>query len=277
MKKLYLFLSILFASAFTLQAQNLMLNPGCDDTLVDGEIPYWQEISGNSWTQRCTNPEAYGGTCYFYAGAVASAELRQVIDISADSTEIDNGGKNYFFSGYVRTYSQSPPDESNIHFYFRDCVDTLLSTIILGPYNQTLTWLRVDSALAAPPGARKVDLRLHSVRHNGSNNDGYYDELYLGNSPLVGKSEFEKNMNFIIYPNPSPEQFTFEFSLQQKSLVNLFIINSTGQVLAHYGNKSFEPGQHLFYWNAKGRASGVYFARFCTDTKVITTKIIKKH
>lgn len=66
MKKIYIALIICFSSILTLDAQNLILNPGCDDSLINGNIPHWQEIIGNNWTQRCASPEAFGGTCYFF-------------------------------------------------------------------------------------------------------------------------------------------------------------------------------------------------------------------
>ena len=275
MKKIYLFLNLLFPATFTLQAQNLILNPGCDDTLISEKIPHWQEITGNTWTQRCTNPDAYGGTCYFYAGAVATGELGQLIDVSNDSSEIDNGTKIYYFTGHVRAYSQSPADESIILIYFRNSVDTLLTSYIFGPYTQSQTWLRIDSVLSAPPGSREIDIRLRSVRHNGTNNDGYYDELYLGNSPLVGMHEAPIHFAFSTYPNPSNGQFTIEFYLQQPAKVNMVVHNNLGQVVAMLVNGILAPGNHQVFWNAGNLQAGIYYCRIQTGEHLTTTKILK--
>lgn len=277
MKKIYLFLNLLIPTTFTLQAQNLILNPGCDDTLVGEKIPHWQEITGNTWTPRCSGPDAYGGTCYFYAGAVATGELGQFIDISTDSTEIDNGSKIYYFTGYVRAYSQSPSDESNIFIYFKDVNDTKLASLTFGPYTQTQTWLRIDSAISSPPGSRKIDIRLHSVRHNGSNNDGYYDELYLGNSPLVGMPEDLMHFAYNTYPNPSPGQFTVEFYLQQPSIVNLVVHNNLGQVVETIADGMLTSGPHQVFWNSGNLPAGIYYCRLQAGNKVVMNKIVKIH
>ena len=212
MKKHFLLLFLAGITANPIIAQNLILNPGCDDTLVAGKIPSWTEITGNKWTQRSENPSPYAGTSYFYAGAVSVGELGQIIDISSDSIGIDLGIKYYYFTGYVRAYSQSPADESDIYIRFTDHSGNLLADHILGPYRQTATWLRIDTVFTAPPLSRKIDLRLHAVRYNGSNNDGYFDELYLGETPLVGIPEITRPRDFLIYPNPTQGQLTIKTS-----------------------------------------------------------------
>ena len=261
MKKISLFLIILITTTLSLQAQNLILNPGCEDTLIGGNIPHWLELTGTNWTQRYASPEPQAGTSYFFPGVAATAELGQIIDVANDSAAIDNGTKIYYFTGYVRAYEQSPPDESNIFIHFRNGADILLTSFLFGPYTQTDTWLRIDSALSAPPGARKIDIRLHSVRHNGSNNDGYYDELYLGNFPLVDMPEVLQKQDFIIYPNPSPGQFTFEFSLKQQSMVNLVVLNSLGQVMVTLAESIYPAGLQRINWNSGNLPDGIYYLR----------------
>ena len=61
MKKILLLLICACSFSSALQAQNIILNPGCDDTLIDGEIPYWQEIMGDSWTRRAVDPDPFAG------------------------------------------------------------------------------------------------------------------------------------------------------------------------------------------------------------------------
>jgi len=270
MKRNYITMVLLTAMSFAIQAQNLILNPGCEDTLIDGNIPHWLEISGTNWTQRNASPEPQAGSSYFFPGIAATAELGQVIDVSNDSVEIDNGTKMYYFTGYVRAYSQSPPDESNIFIYFRNEGDSILTSFILGPYTQTQTWLRIDTALSAPPGARKIDLRLHSVRHNGSNNDGYYDELYLGNSPLVGIPEFNRHGNFTTYPNPSAGLITIIMpGLFLES--QLSILNCNGQKLIQ--RQVTETSMEI---DIRSLPPGVYFVKVQNEKTSIIEKVIKE-
>jgi hypothetical protein len=269
MKKL-LALLLFILSPTLLWSQNLILNPGCDDTLIAGEIPYWTEITGNQWTQRSASPAPYAGASYFFPGAVLVGELGQIIDISSDSIEIDNGSKYYYFTGYVRSYSQSPSDESDIYIRFTNLSDSILMDYIMGPYRQTVTWLRVDTVLIVPPLSRNIDLRLHSVRYNGSNNDGYYDELYLGETPLVGIPETPDNQDLIIYPNPANSFLNVKtplatgdnhlliFSLDGKQLLQLPVTESITMV------------------DISTLPPGLYIVRQLNSTGIVTGKLIKQ-
>lgn len=270
MRKISLLLIILIATTLSLQAQNLILNPGCEDTLIGGNIPHWLELTGTNWTQRNASPEPQAGTSYFFPGVAATAELGQIIDVANDSAAIDNGTKIYYFTGYVRAYEQSPPDESNIFIHFRNGADILLTSFLFGPYTQTDTWLRIDSALSAPPGTRKIDIRLHSVRHIGSNNDGYYDELYLGNSPLVGIPEVKQHTSFTIFPNPTDGLITITLpELFAES--QLSILNCSGQKLMQ--RHVTEPGTVI---DISKLPCGVYFVQVTGDRRVEIAKLIKQ-
>jgi len=267
MKKNYVFLVLLLSVAVA-QAQNLILNPGCDDTLVAGEIPCWTEITGSNWTQRSENPAPFAGESYFYPGIAATAELGQVIDISADSVSVDGGTKIYYFTGYVRAYAQSPTDESNIYIQFKSASGTLITDFIFGPYTQTSDWLRIDSALSAPPGSRKIDIRLHSVRHNGSNNDGYYDELYLGNTPLTGLPESQHPAGILIYPNPSHGLVTIGFS-GNKFPGRLLMLNLSGQVVMQR-----EISGPACVLDVRGLPVGVYVLKLINGKESAVGKIV---
>ncbi|MFT4016439.1 MAG: gliding motility-associated C-terminal domain-containing protein [Agriterribacter sp.] len=174
-----LFFINLILCPFICQAQNLIQNHSCDSPLVNGKIPYWEEVNGLKWGKRFTDPLPFAGDAYFFAGAVSNARLKQEIDISGFKCLIDLGVQYFEFIGYVRAYEQSPSDASNIEIQFFTQSNTLLSSFNFGPYNQTITWKKIDSVLHVPVNSRKVVVMLNSIRYNGSNNDGYYDELSL--------------------------------------------------------------------------------------------------
>ncbi len=50
--KIYLFVLVSLSNwifmGSSIVAQNLILNPGCEDSLVNGEIPKWMEVIGSS-------------------------------------------------------------------------------------------------------------------------------------------------------------------------------------------------------------------------------------
>ena len=160
--------------------QNLIRNPGCEDDLLEGEIPYWTEAVGTSWTQRTANPAPGEGIAYFFAGVEATAELSQAVDISAFSATIDSGTQQFTFKGYVRSYDQSPADSSRIVLEYLDAGQTTtLDSFDSGEIIDKASWQLVSDIRFAPAGTRYIRIRLISTRYSGSNNDGYYDSLSL--------------------------------------------------------------------------------------------------
>jgi PKD repeat protein len=159
--------------------QNLIVNGDCEQALINGEIPGWQETIGTGWTQRQAGPEPKSGLHYFFAGASARGELRQVVDISAFACRIDAGTQNFQFSAYTRSFDQSPRDQSLIQLSFLNANDSLLQLNSFGPFTDIDAWRLTDTNLIAPAGARNLLIALISIRAGGSNNDGYFDHLSL--------------------------------------------------------------------------------------------------
>lgn len=92
----------------------------------------------------------------------------------------------------------------------------------------------------------------------------------------LGVDNYASNHNLTIYPNPSSDQFTFEFSLQQQSKVKLLVLNSLGQGVATLAHGILNPGPHQLNWNAKKWPAGMYFLQLKTDNQTVTKKIIKQ-
>ena len=184
-KSFYLLIIMILISSFAVNRSqagenNLLLNPSNDESLIAGEIPQWVEVEGSNWTQRSTSPEPNHGESYFFAGVSQNAELRQDVDVSAYSTEIDNGEQSFKFIGYVRAWPQSPSDSSRVIIEFRDMANTeILTSFDSNEHDQTISWKKISDTRLAPLGTRFIRIRLISTRYSGSNNDGYFDGLSL--------------------------------------------------------------------------------------------------
>jgi hypothetical protein len=166
-------------------AQNLLSNPDAEDPLVSGEIPDWTEVDGTDWQYRDSNPTAQSGQNYFFAGVSSSAELRQDVDVSAQASDIDTGDLQFTFTGYVRSFGQSSPDEAQVILEYRDGSGTVLDTYDSGATTNTSSWLLLSDERTAPVGTRVIRVRLITDRNNGSNNDGYFDNLSLQTSGII--------------------------------------------------------------------------------------------
>ncbi len=175
--------NLLLASAISLVPLDvrgeLITNPGNDLPLVGGEIQGWTEVIGSNWTRRTGNPDPQAGDAYFFAGAVAFAELSQTIDVSAFGSNIDAGIQRFDFSGYVRSFQQSNPDSSQIILEFEDSAGNVLEFFNSGQIINTTAWQLVADSRFAPVNTRQIEVRLIARRNSGSNNDGYFDSLSL--------------------------------------------------------------------------------------------------
>ncbi len=210
--------------------RNLIQNSSCEDELVNGEIPNWQEVFGNLWTRNnWVIPQ--DGKYHFCAGAVANAELRQDINVSAYASLIDTGVQRFKFTGFVESFSQSPADMGKIILdYLNADKQSVLYSCDLGYHTNIDNWLQVSNTSLAPAGTRFIRVRLISTRVSGVDNDGYFDHLFLDalaletlNSPsnvelacssdqfTLSWSPVEGAYSYKIYSSPNPNgPFTFQ-------------------------------------------------------------------
>jgi len=251
---------------YQITAQNLILNPGCEDSLINGEIPHWVEVVGTSWTQRINaNPPTYEGDYMFFPGAVASAELQQDVDVSNMAQSIDSNYIVFNFEGYVRAYNQSPPDLSRIILEYLDSLKTAkLDSFDSGNYSNTSEWVQITDTTLAPAGTRFIRIRLISTRRAGSNNDGYYDGLSLESLITGGldkaNNKFPDDISLSQnYPNPFNPNTTIELSIPKTEFVTLKIYNLLGKEVEEIVAKRLIPGNYKYNWDASKFASGVYY------------------
>jgi hypothetical protein len=247
-------------------SQNLILNPGCEDSLIAGEIPHWTEVIGTNWTQRANgNPPTYEGENMFFPGVATLAELQQDVDLSSMAEKIDSNDQTFLFEGYVRAYAQNPPDESRIVLEYLDSLKTTkLDSFDSGNYSNTTEWVRVADTCLAPAGTRFLRIRLISTRHNGQNNDGYYDALSLTVFTPTSLEQEENNLlasPFLYqnYPNPFNPSTKITYSIAKSNLVILKIYNSLGEEIQTLVNKYQRAGNHTVNFNVQNLSSGIYF------------------
>lgn len=163
---------------FSLKAysQNLIVNPSAELPLANG----WTIVSGN-WQQATGNwavtVPPFAGNYFFWSGQGATAELYQDINLSDYAAKIDSGIASFTFTGHVRSYPQSPADQSQEIVEYRDANGDTLSVFTSQFNSNTSQWLQVSDTRLAPPTTRGVRIRLISIRHNGTDNDGLHDSL----------------------------------------------------------------------------------------------------
>jgi hypothetical protein len=172
MRKLFYLALLCLTAACT---NNLVKNPGAETIPLTNE---WTIASGR-WTQRKKAPLPQEEKAYFFPGVAAHAELFQDIDISGYGLFTDLGMMKVDFSSYMRVFPQRPPDNSYEVIEFRNADSVVIDSFATGHYDSTNAWVNITHARPLPKATRIVRVRLISDRYNGSNNDGYHDDISL--------------------------------------------------------------------------------------------------
>jgi hypothetical protein len=282
LKLSFVIFAVLLATQISItRAQNLIFNPGCEDSLVNGEIPHWTEVVGTDWKQRESgNPPSYEGDYMFFAGVSSTAELLQDVDVSSYANKIDSSMQYFNFEGYVRAYQQSPPDHSRIILEYLDTLKmTKLDSIDLGEYYNTSEWVQVTDTTLAPVGTRFIRIRLISTRYNGSNNDGYYDGLSLiADMPSnIYMNEFVIPNRITLlqnFPNPFNPTTKIKYSIPQSSNVVIKVFDILGNEIETLVSEEKQKGTYEITWYAENLPSGIYFYQLQAGSFVETKKMV---
>lgn len=194
-RKLLLALALCY-SAFALNAQNLLINGGAEAgtaatgwTTVAGGTACATGFNGNWTVQGNQNgfPAARTGNYYFVAGCSSTqTEIYQNVDVSGSAIPIDNGTYQMTFSGWTRSYLQSPADEAEIVVEFRSGANAVLSSYSTGTTTNTAGWVRYIHTRFLPVNTRSVRVRLLGRTNAGPFQDAYFDDIALvsGANPL---------------------------------------------------------------------------------------------
>lgn len=184
--------------------QNLIKNGSCDLPLIQNKIPNWVYPSEINFKKRDFDPLPFEGLAYFSSGDNNNyAEIYQDIDISDLKQRSLVDSVSMEFSGYVRSWPQEPPDQSNVIFYMKR---NQLDSVHLGPFSEVNFWKKINYSFSLK-SVSSLRIKLLSIRRAGENNDGYYDALTLkakifknqliklctNGSILVGSHYYSKN------------------------------------------------------------------------------------
>jgi hypothetical protein len=156
----------------------LIRNGGCEEPSDGTSIPGWISVSGG-WKPR-QDPIPHEGSSFFMPGDTATAELVQDVSLEDYKTEIAESGYEFHFSGVVRCWPQRHPDSSQVIVEYRDSENRrTLDVYDSGTHRDQHRWRPISDMRIPPRGTGWVRIRLISIRHEGTNNDGYYDALSL--------------------------------------------------------------------------------------------------
>jgi hypothetical protein len=76
------------------------------------------------------------------------------------------------------------------------------------------------------------------------------------------------------YPNPFNPSTKIRFTLPERTVTELKIVNILGAEIAVLVNDVLDAGMHTVSWDGEGFPSGIYFYRLRTGSNVITRKMV---
>lgn len=157
---------------------NLLENPGAEAGLAG-----WTEVAGSFesiLSGECAGNPARSGERLFAVGGVCEefpyAEGYQQVDLTPYAAAVAEGSAAVRFGGYLSDYNGSDRPEFRLDF-----IDSQGAVIGSTPTRgiQTPVWTLFDESAMIPPTAAQLRLVLMGTRNAGTDNDSYFDDMFV--------------------------------------------------------------------------------------------------
>ena len=225
----------------------------------------WTQVSGSFeaiMSGECAGNNSHSGNFLYAVGGVcdpnAYGEGYQEVSLLAYENSIDNDGAYLNFGGYLSDYSGSDVPEFKIEFY--DATGGMISQTA-NYTSQTSNWTYVQDLQAIPSGTRSIRMILMGTRNTGTDNDSYFDDLFIKvqtsiddcEEQTVGIETQDDTGHLQVFPNPSHGRISMHVGdpLDEKSY---FITNAKGKKVK---NGKLKKGVQTI--DLSSLRSGVYF------------------
>ncbi len=97
---------------------------------------------------------------------------------------------------------------------------------------------------------------------------------YLEASPLNTRSLFAEDLQLNVFPNPTSDWLTLDYSLTDQSEVGIAVTNLLGQEVLQVSQQQENAGSHQSQVDVSALATGTYFVRITIEEKVATYKVL---
>ena len=228
---------------------SLLTNGGAEDGAGDSELPGWTPTSG-TWKRRFADPRPIDGRASLGAAdSVASAELRQDVDLSPYAARIDAGNQELLFEGFAQSAPDAQPDGARVVVEYRNAANTaVLDSFDSGEITSAVVWKAVVHAQPAPAGTRWARVRLHGVDHGAAGLGVFFDRLNLRS---LGVTTLTANGTTVNEGNSGtvPAQFSLQLSCPAPGSLEVDYATANGTAVAGSdydtasGTVTFAPGE----------------------------------
>ena len=224
----------------------------------------------------CSGNQAFSGSRLFAVGGVcidnAYAEGSQEVDVSAYQALIDSDSVSVVFGAYLSDYNGNDIPSLKLEFY--NANNSLISTSQTYS-NQTPNWTLINEEEMVPLGTNKIKIILMGTRNSGSDNDSYFDDVFLKldfNGMLCEEAVLNadqiapKPIDLLIYPNPFQNEINFKWNNLSKYEWRVEILDVNGRVIDVKKSKS-----DSVIFESKNISEGHCFYKFYVSSELRKT------
>lgn len=263
---------VAFGTGASIAAPNLLVNGGSEDSLTA-----WTVSTGivESLTDGiCQGISPKTGARYFAVGGLCEESpvgvCIQGVDVTMYADSIDTGDFYANFGGYMSNFSGSDIPEMRLIYLDQNSVE-IGSTAYVS--NTNSSWTLYSNWEIIPTGTRIIQMELKGTRNAGTDNDSYFDDLFLrlGSGidcdPSVSTSNIPMRYPTLqVAPNPVSDTGIVVLPEGQYMDLVLHVVDSKGmKVYCPYQIQSdgirfekgvLKSGTYAFWVRSKGRILG---------------------
>ncbi|CAN5173400.1 hypothetical protein BH09BAC5_BH09BAC5_21180 [soil metagenome] len=152
-----------------------------------------------------------------------------------------------------------------------------------GVYSITNWTLDINNTQEIPAGTYRLGVWVDSNGDISESDENNNAGLLSGNinytpsaSGIAGSIFISNSVS--LYPNPSSDKSTVNFTLTESGNVNVTVFDITGKSIQQISEQeSFTQGEHKLEIDTKSIPSGVYFVTLTTGESSITRRLIVAH
>ncbi|MBW2732967.1 MAG: hypothetical protein JRH20_11295 [Deltaproteobacteria bacterium] len=159
---------------------NLLVNASCESPASVG-IAGWTAVTcPEDWV--CAKPgqinQPQDGEYLFFPQQCSPAHLEQIVDVRTWAAAIDQQTQRFRFSGWFSNWQNTGDSTQILVQYLTTPTSAPLGEYDSGVFNLAL-WQELTDERLAPMGTQFIRVELVARRSDGSDNDGYFDNLRL--------------------------------------------------------------------------------------------------
>ena len=226
---------------------------------------------------------SFSGNSASYGGAICSRDSKPLIINSVFwGNHATHGPEIYLYTGDSAEIAFSTINPNLIHGYF-DNGDGNLNT---NPMFEDTVFLTLSSSSSCINNGTLEFTCGCGVKHNCPAYDilgtarPYALKADMGayESNIIGIEDFGSqngNSGISIFPNPVKVSTTIKYSLPEPALVNVFIFDNCGRLIAKPVNACWQSGEQEMLWNAEMLPAGIYYCWLQAGEYMVSNKVIK--